>query len=209
MAERKAAIAVLASGASKRFGGRKLQFALHGKPLAAHILDRALTQCRQIAIIVREEDADDWNGSYETCEIIQNPNAQNGIGASIRCAANWAVANDANGLILLLADMPFIPSNLIARWANTAEIGLVAACRYPDGKLGIPAAFPQSAFCQLQQFSDDEGAKRLLQDAVALTFKPPPEALFDIDTRADLAKAEQILAQGMLAASKMRQSIVG
>ena len=195
MAEGFPVIAVLASGAASRFGGGKLQARLGGKPLAQHAIDAALSHGLPVAIIVRADEEPHWRETFPRCQVVGNRVADRGIGTSIRCAADWASSSRANGIVLLLADMPFVPGSLIGDLVDSALQEQRAACRYPTGALGVPAAFPKAELQALAQIADHKGAKHLLAKPATLVLHPPPAALIDIDTQADLIKATKLAAR--------------
>lgn len=186
-------IAILAGGTASRFGGGKLQAELGGLPLASHSIGMALSHGLPVGIVTHKGSPHNWAASYPDCSIIDNHEAANGIGTSIKAAAAWARSIQAKALVLLLADMPFVPARLVRELIDAAESGLRAGCRYHDGAIGIPAAFPEAEFDSLLEIKDGEGAKNLLSPTSTLILRPPQTALLDIDTKNDLAHANSLL----------------
>ena len=128
-------------------------------------------------------------GSCEAAgwHVHQNPDAGEGLASSIRIAA--AVAADNSRLVIALADMPFVePAHLSALATATG----VVFTRQPDGRDGVPAAFPQTALVKLGEAGGDRGTAALGWPAVHRLQPPSTESLFDIDTPADLEQARAI-----------------
>ena len=115
--------------------------------------------------------------------VIVNDRHDNGIGSSIAAGAR-ALAHSAGGVLLLLADQPFVTTahlrDLIDSWER-ADNEIVATSF--DGTFGPPVLFPTGAFHELSKLSGDRGARILLEDrkfevkAVACE-----DAAVDIDT---------------------------
>ena len=86
------AIAVLAAGSARRFGGGKLDVDCAGKPLGHWALDAARTvQGARIAVVVGPA-APNFVGD---AEIVRNPQADEGLGTSVAAVARWASASSA------------------------------------------------------------------------------------------------------------------
>jgi molybdenum cofactor cytidylyltransferase len=99
-----------------------------------------------------------------------------------------AVADRADGVLLMLADQPLVDRQhlraLIAAW-SAAPDG-IAATGYA-GKTGVPALFPRRCFDELRSLTGDRGAQALLQQAgEQLCIVPFEGAAADVDRPADL-----------------------
>lgn len=176
------AVAILAAGRSARFGAEdKLAALFRGKPLGLHTAE-ALTglEFGHRWVIVRTADhpcAPGW--TWAGFETVVNADAAQGMGASLRCAAERAKEAGAEGLMVCLADMPLVPSAhfsaLVQAW--TERGGLVAS---QDGALvSPPAIFSREQFGALSSLTGDQGAKPLLKTAYRVT--SPRGALVDVD----------------------------
>jgi molybdenum cofactor cytidylyltransferase len=176
------AVAILAAGRSARFGTEdKLAALFRGKPLGLHTAE-ALTglEFGHRWVIARTADhlcVPGWTSAgFET---VVNADAAQGMGSSLRCAAERAEAAGADGLMVCLADMPLVSpahfSALIRAWAEHG--GLIAS---QDGALvSPPAIFSRDHFGMLSSLTGDQGAKLLLKTAFRVT--SPPGALMDVD----------------------------
>jgi molybdenum cofactor cytidylyltransferase len=184
------AVALLAAGKGERFAGDKLCAVLDDRPLwllAAEAAERAGFASR--LLIASADNAGAFEG--RPWNKVVNPRAAEGMGTSVACAAE--AASDAKRLVLILADMPFVePDHLRALALGEG----VMFTRYPDGRRGIPAGFPASAFARLRELQGDRGASAQTwgEDATALA-PVSPESLFDIDTADDLALARARIAR--------------
>ena len=102
-----------------------------------------------------------------------------------------ALAGEAGcaGLLIALADMPFVPRrhfrSLRARFAQGAPIAVSAT---HDARMP-PAIFDAAHFGDLQRGRGDQGARALLHQGVVVPC--PAQWLIDIDTPTALEQAER------------------
>ncbi len=185
------AAVLLAAGASRRFGGDKLLAQLEGRSL----LDRSATAlaaagCRWNVAVTRP-DAPGRNALLSGLgySIVTNENADAGIAASIARGVHHAQSLGADGVVIALADMPFVPSThfkaLIKNACACAE-GLSYSLK--DDARSAPAAFLKSWFPRLTALEGDRGAGKILKAApVACAAPIIADYLRDIDTPSELA----------------------
>ncbi len=113
--------------------------------------------------------------------ILQNPQAAEGMGSSLRLGIA-ALPPKTERVLLLVCDQPLLrPGHL---HALLAAPGTVAAAQY-NGRLGVPAVFSREYFPVLASILGDQGARSLLR-TLPVTPVPMPQAAIDIDTPADL-----------------------
>ena len=180
---------LLAAGSARRFGGGKLYAPLGGRPLcewAAGRLEAAGFVSRYLVV----KGGDDPHPGRPGWQLVENPSAEEGIASSIR-AGVLAAAGHAR-VVIALADMPFVDPNHLAALAG-GEGTLFT--RFPEGRPGCPAAFPADAFPDLLELRGDRGAAALCASLGGTTRTSPggASATFDVDSDADLTKAEQML----------------
>lgn len=183
------AVAILAAGSARRFGGGKLDADCAGKPLGRWALEAARTLDPDALGVVVSDEAPQFAG---TAEVVGNPYAAHGLGTSASAAARWAIDREADALLIMLADMPLVsPATL----RGLAEGDLPSAVAYPGGKPGVPACFPAAMLPKLAGLGGEEGAALLLRDRsdVRLVECDPVE-LRDVDRPADLSEAVKILS---------------
>lgn len=178
---------LLAAGSATRFGSDKLRHPLpHGVPIAvqsARHLRRevarviAVTRSREVKIMLEQEG----------CETVLFGKADEGMGASLACAAR--AAGRADGYLVALADMPFIRPTTIGAVREALDKGAPLAAPYFRGRRGHPVGISGSFYDSLLALQGDQGARELLRENRRLLKIPvgDPGVIRDIDTPDDLA----------------------
>lgn len=186
------AVALLAAGGSTRFGvADKLTAPLGGRPLIHWAAEAGLSVPARHWFLVAGPDAACEAEGYRR---LTNPSPAQGLASSLRVAAAAAAQAGVGGLLVLLADMPFV---------GTAHLGRLASAFGYDGTRPVfstapalvaqpPALFPASLFDALQMLEGDKGARGFTEGASLVS--TDAERLFDIDTPADLARAHGMTA---------------
>jgi len=184
-------VAVLAAGLASRFGGGKLDACCAGRRLGAWALMRVAGAGLPSGIIVTGPQPPAFALEAPGWSVVANPAHAKGIGTSLALAAAEALRRGAPALLVLLADMPLIDAALLRRLAQARR---PTAMRYPGGRPGVPALLPAPLLAPLRQLTGDRGAAALLQAALGLDLvEPPAGMLLDVDSAADLARAEALL----------------
>ncbi len=181
---------VLAAGASVRMGRPKLALPVRGAPMIRLAAQAALgSRCREV-IVVLGTHAGVYRPLLDGLDvrIVENPDPAEGMGSSIRVGVG-AISPDAAGAVILLADQPFVSSEVIDRLIKTAgaEQRRIVASAY-RGTVGPPVYFHRALFLELLVLEGDRGARSVIEaypkEGLAL---PLDEALVaDIDTPDDL-----------------------
>ncbi|HTJ59284.1 MAG TPA: nucleotidyltransferase family protein [Devosiaceae bacterium] len=176
------AVVLLAAGLSRRFGPEdKLEAILEGRPLALHAAETlaALAFGRKLAVCASPKGLVPSHLQALAFEIIINPAAERGQGSSLALGAAAAAASD--GIMICLADMPYVRPGLLHRiveaWDGDRARTVAAQ---GAGYLGPPVLFPRQAYPALLALEGDRGAKHLLVDAIAVTATPPELRDFDL-----------------------------
>ena len=181
-------IAILGAGRSRRFGSDKLTRPCAGKPLGRWALDAALATGRSVVWIAGEAPP---RFVEARCNVLRNISAERGLWTSMACAADFAERCGHNAVLVMLADMPLVGAQLLARLLHGDAL---AACRHRDGRPGLPAVFPQSAFDELQQLSEERDVEALLAELAGLHLVDcDADDLLDVDQPGDLAEAARLL----------------
>ncbi|RNF33445.1 nucleotidyltransferase family protein [Paracoccus methylarcula] len=176
---------LLAAGASRRFGAAdKLLALLDGRPLIFHAADamRNAALTRRIAVIANPALRAYLHG-FEIVEI--RPAAQSD---SLR--AGLQVAGETDRLLIALADMPRVTSELLDMVTSTATEDRPAACHDPGPPMP-PACFPRGWLTRLADLTGDQGAGRFIRALPAGALVKAPGLLDDIDTAPDLARMKK------------------
>lgn len=187
---------VLAAGRSSRFkDGNKLLAKIDCMPLVRRALTEvAASAVTDILLVVAPEAHDVVEaagpGRWRT---IINARAHEGLASSLRAGIS-ALPGTTDGALVVLADMPGVSADLIARVmeAFTAEGGDVIVYPADDaGRQGHPVLWPRQLFPELLALEGDTGGKSLIQKhkAKSRTVRVSgADAFLDIDTQADLAR---------------------
>ncbi len=181
---------VLAAGASSRFGRTKQLEKYEGVSLAAGAVRKAESVCGDRTVLVTGKD---WKEVASACEplagfFVINSEYEQGLASSIACGVR-AVAQSADAILLMLADLPLITTehleNLVNAWAESPTSIIASAF---EDTLGPPSVFPRADFDALLALQGDRGARPVIEanrdrvQAIACE-----EAAFDIDRPEDLA----------------------
>jgi molybdenum cofactor cytidylyltransferase len=175
-------VIVLASGRGERFvasggTGSKLQALLAGVP----VLARTLAAVRASGLPWHLEDA-----------------GHAGMGDSLAAAVR--ATPNAAGWLVLPADLPLVQPTTLQQVAAALADGARAVQPQHAGTRGHPVGFGADSYAALAALAGAQGAApvlRALREAGAVLEMEVGDAgiLTDIDTVADLARAEALLAQ--------------
>ena len=176
-------VALLAAGSSRRFGDAdKLTAEFDGLMLGQHaafVFPLGLVSRAWVIVSAHGHPCEPgWRSMG--FEPIVNPDAPEGMGASVALAARLAQREALDGLVIALADMPLVPA---AHYE-----ALITAVTAPDdiatsahGDLSMPpAVFGRAHFETLASLSGDKGARDLLVRGRVI--ECPEDWLIDIDT---------------------------
>ena len=181
---------VLAAGSSTRFGRTKQLEQFEGMSLAAGALRKAEAVFGARSVLVTGKD---WQDVTGTCAplagyFVINNDYEQGLSSSIACGVR-SVAESADAILLMLADLPLITTEHLMRLVNSwlESPQSIVASAFED-TLGPPIVFPKADFDALLQLTGDCGARPIIDankervQAIACE-----EAAFDIDRPEDLA----------------------
>jgi molybdenum cofactor cytidylyltransferase len=153
---------LLAAGRGTRFGGDKLLAPLpDGTPLGVAALRNLQHAAGPAIAVVRPDDAllaDAFRGEGATVVIAER--ADEGMGASL--AAGLAAIDERAGVLVALADMPWIAPDTIARIADAIANGASIAAPIHRGRRGHPVGFAPSHRAALLALGGDSGAREIV-----------------------------------------------
>lgn len=180
---------LLAAGASRRFGSKKLLAPLaDGTPLAVAAA-RALVAAvpSTLAVVASGDRFLAALLAAEGLRIVECADAEQGMGRSF--AAGVSASADAAGWLIALADMPYIKESTIAGLAAELAAGAMLVAPVYQGRRGHPVGFDSMYRAELLALSGDRGARDILErSATRLTqvAVDDPGVLYDVDRPEDL-----------------------
>ena len=187
--ERRIAGIVLAAGRSTRMGGpNKLVAEIRGKPLVRIAAEQALASRAKPVIVVTGHERERVEAALAglPVRLVHNPDFATGLGSSLKTGVA-AVPDDADGVVVCLADMPQVDAALIDRLiaAFDPEKSALAVIPTIDGKRGNPVLWSRRFFPDLMAIEGDVGARNLIgryNEAVVEVPVTGKAALLDVDT---------------------------
>ncbi|MGH1420634.1 MAG: nucleotidyltransferase family protein [Hyphomonas sp.] len=192
------ALLLLASGLSSRFeDGDKLVATLGTTSVLGHIAGLDVSPASQARIAIVRPDTPARRDCLEhtgwVC--LDNPSPERGQALALRLGISHIRQHtQADAVLILLADMPFITSAQLTQLTNA----LTPSCRAVMSSNGTasmpPALFRRPDFVALEGLTGDTGARGLFHTLDnTVTIDLPVQALKDIDTLSDLQSAEASL----------------
>jgi molybdenum cofactor cytidylyltransferase len=180
---------LLAAGRGTRFGSHKLLHRLpDATPMALAALRNLAPSVDSVIVVVRPDDSALIQLlSQQQARIVPCPNAELGMGASLACGVS--ATPEADGWLIALADMPYVPTAVIAALNAELQAGAPLVAPTYQGQRGHPVGFSHAFYSELSALSGDRGARHLLdQHAEQLRLIAVVETgiLRDIDTPEDL-----------------------
>jgi len=192
---------ILAAGPSTRMGRNKLLLELEGEPLVRRAARRGLAAGLEPLLVVLGYEANRVCQALQglACTPVLNPRFSEGMNTSLS-AGVAAVPAEAEAVLVLLADMPFVEQAMIeevvVRWRETAAP--VVASRY-GGAVAPPTLYAR-ALLPLLWGGTGEGRGREVvrgQGERARFVDWPPSALADLDAPEDVVQARARTERGI------------
>jgi CTP:molybdopterin cytidylyltransferase MocA len=167
---------ILAAGEGRRFGGPKQLAEIDGRPMLAHVIALAAAYD---PLVVLGAHADAIRAAVDVGDHIVASDWADGQAASLR--AGVAAIGDADSVLVLLGDQPFLTGDAIEA---VLAAGPPARATY-DGAPGHPVLLDRALLGRIPGLSGDQGARDLLAEAqrVEVGHLCDPR---DVDTPADL-----------------------
>jgi molybdopterin-guanine dinucleotide biosynthesis protein A len=196
---------VLAGGLSRRMGGGdKCLRPLGGRPLLAHIVERARPQVDSL-ILNANGDATRF-AAFGLEVVADGVEGFAGPLAGILAGMDWAAGHAAGArwLASFPADAPFLPLDLVARLRAAAESqGRPLACAASDGRTHpVVGLWSLALAAELRLALVQDGLRKIdlwtARHGVAEVEWParPYDPFFNANRLEDLAEAERLLAAG-------------
>ena len=147
-------------------------------------------------IIVTGHQADKIREALEDTGVVfaHNPQYAEGLSSSLRTGIS-AVPEDSDGALILLGDMPEIPTILIERMlaAFSPPDGRTICVATAGGKRGNPVLWGRQFFAEIEQVTGDSGAKHLMgtHDGFVCEVESDDVIFNDVDTPEALVALKQ------------------
>ena len=195
MTQRDLSIIILAAGASSRMRGRdKLLEEVDGLPLLRQQALKAVAVTTGPVLVALPPEPHARYGALAGVKVqtLAVPDASEGINASLR-AAFGALPNDSPCAMVMLADLPELTSEDLARVADAVDLDsdtLVWRGATQSGAAGHPVVFHADLFAALGALRGDVGTGDVMALAKGRICKVPlkdERARRDLDTPEDWA----------------------
>jgi CTP:molybdopterin cytidylyltransferase MocA len=184
---------VLAAGFARRAGGAdKLLVPVDGRPIIRHVAGAASDAGLDPVVVVVRPGAAALRSALRdlTVTVTENPDAHEGLSASLRCGIR-ALPEDTAGVAILLGDMPWIrPATLRAlALALDDAAGRSICVPVHDGTRGNPVVWSARFLPAMTALTGDAGARGLLQQHAASVHEVVVD---DVGVLRDVDTADQI-----------------
>lgn len=189
---------VLAAGTSTRMGRNKLFMELEGETLVRRTVRRVAKAGVDPLIVVLGHEADRVREALDGVgfQAVLNAEYERGVNSSLRAGIHAASETAAQAAIIVLADMPFVTTEMIAMLVEIYRRGdaPLVISDY-DGVNAPPMLYDRSLFPELAA-SEGQGCgkhvvKRHRHEAAAASW--PSEALIDLDAPEDYDRVKASL----------------
>ena len=182
-------VLLLAAGRSRRFGeDKRLAKLSNGKTVIQATIDQIRGSGLPLKICVASNDVFfSKNFQFADMEIIFCSRSSHGMGATLSQAIESA--EDWEGVVIALADMPWVESSTYSKLSRTVSSDLICVPKF-RGSWGNPVAFGSFFYPELRALDADVGARLLLGSVEAKYLKQisvnDAGVLRDIDTQQDI-----------------------
>lgn len=184
---------VLAAGAGRRLGQPKAEVMVAGERL----VDRAVRTlraggCAEVLAVVRSAEL-----VVPGARTVVNPDPDAGMGSSLRCGLDAALATVPDACLITLVDLYDVEAADVASVLDAfrAGAGIVAVRR--AGQRSHPVLVSRRWYAALGASAvGDQGGRSFFANRIADTvFVDVPESISDIDTPQDLRQARRRAAE--------------
>jgi molybdenum cofactor cytidylyltransferase len=197
MAERpRVAAVVLAAGSSTRMGRNKLLLDLGGETLVRRAVRTAGAAGLDEVVVVlgHEEPRVRAELAGLACTPVVNPDHGEGAGTSVRAGVR-RLADGADAIVVMLADMPFVTAEMITTLAQRyRETRPRLVLSHYGAVQAPPTLYDRALFEELLRTPGERGAREVVRrhEREAVVVRWPESALRDVDVPADYegARAE-------------------
>lgn len=187
---------LLAAGTSSRFGRVKQLAELDGTALVERSVKMLEDADVDEVVVVLGHAAPEVRSRLDgaSAKIVLNTNFRTGLGSSLRLGVE-SLDRKSKAVVVCLSDQPFVTSELVNRIvARFRETGMDAIAASAGGVVSPPVLIGRKLYSEVGELSGDKGAKSIVMGQPKLEIvEVEEEALLDVDTEEQLAKAREIL----------------
>jgi molybdopterin-guanine dinucleotide biosynthesis protein A len=195
---------ILAGGLAQRMGGGdKCLLPLGGRPMLAHVIERLAPQVDRLAINANGDPT--RLGAFGLPVLADSVAGFPGPLAGVLAGLDWGASEGADLVISAAGDTPFFPADLVVRLRAAAEAaGTPRAMAATPGEGGGTERLPTFGLWPVAMREDlraaiSGGTRRVVdwtepRGCARAVFHGPGQPFFNINTPADLARAEAMLA---------------
>jgi molybdenum cofactor cytidylyltransferase len=188
---------VLAAGAGSRFGGRKLEARVDGKPLLQHVLDR-LSEAGIADPVVVTAGALEAEIEWGAARPVTNPDPARGLSSSLQVGWAAAMSGDSppDAAIVALGDQPLVRREALEALVEAPLDAArpVVVPRYDEGDARNPVRLERAADDLVRGATGDRGLGPILAGhPERVRHVEVPGRNEDVDTRDDLARVAELL----------------
>lgn len=193
------AIVILAAGKASRMGeggAHKLLAEFDGEPLVRRAAGTALAADAASVIVVTGHRRSEVGATLSGLDVttVENPDYESGMASSLIAGFSASPADNADGVLVMLADMPGVTTAdldaLIAAFRKGSGRTIVRAVS--SGRRGNPVILPRSLGDAIMRLEGDVGARQIIETSglPAIDVDIGDAAHLDLDT------PEAVLAAG-------------
>ena len=162
---------ILAAGQSRRFGldseDSKVLALLKGRPLVRHVAEAAMASRAHPVFVIAGHAHQKIEAAVADLgvHVLRSPDPAAGLSQSLKVGLA-SVSNDADGAVILLADMPCVTAGIIDQLLDafdTAPAGTRAVIPVRAGRRGNPVLLGKDIFEGVREIEGDRGARGLLE----------------------------------------------
>ncbi|MCM2476967.1 NTP transferase domain-containing protein [Rhizobium sp. CG5] len=163
-------VVILAAGRASRMGsdsGHKLLAEFDGVPLVRRVAEIAAAASPNGLVVVTGYRGEEIAAALDGLDLTirPNPDYASGMASSLRAGLSDPLAVEADGVLVMLADMPgVITPDLRLLMATFRRAGGRAIVRaVADGKRGNPVILPRTTFAAVLKLEGDIGARHIVE----------------------------------------------
>lgn len=161
----------MASGFGRRYGRNKLleyhngsRLYEYGLRMLGNVKEELLRMGMSVEICVVSNQAEILDTGRRYGCVFQNPDAEEGMGASVRIGTKVAERFGADASVFFVADQPWLTKESVVRFlqeflCQKKGIGRVTS----NGNHGNPVVFRKAYFPSLSQVSGDQGGRQVIK----------------------------------------------